>query len=227
MRRNVLVFAVALSGAALATPGVAVGASCTFSPIVCTFTNELEFVNWASLFPGGLRLIDFETLPDGSPAFTGAQITPAFNYTPWGVTFSAPVEIPTITGPAGDRGLRAFDPDSIVREWIQAELVRGTTAVGVDFGGGTTLYAYDATDAEIARVSFSASGSPWFLGIVSEVPIRRVRVDRGANFEEIGKFVFNPIPEPATGVLMALGVMAARQRRRVARATVRSIRRGL
>lgn len=223
MRRHALVFAVALTGA---MPGVAVGASCTFSPIICAFTNEREFVNWASLFPGGLRLIDFERLPDGAPSYSGAQITANFNYTEQGVSFSAPFGPLTIGGTLGSYDLRAFDSDQLVREWIDASILRPTAAVGIHFGGGTTLYAADVTGAEIARVSFSAPGGPWFLGIVSQIPIATARVDRGSNSEAIGTFIFNPTPEPMTGALLALGAMAARQRRRFARATARNPWRG-
>ena len=49
-----------------------------------TYTDVDEFRAAA----GNVQEIDFELLPDGSPSVDGTLITPDFNYTDQGVTFS-------------------------------------------------------------------------------------------------------------------------------------------
>src|SRR5947209_7955913 len=49
-------------------------------------------------FPQNYLRIDFEHLPDGTPSHGGVEITPSFNYTAQGVTFSAPYGNPYVAG---------------------------------------------------------------------------------------------------------------------------------
>ena len=64
---------------------------------VVSFTDYDAFV--AAV--GEVRIIDFDTLPDGSPSYSSAPITPEFNYEDQGVVFSAPIDALFITGNSG------------------------------------------------------------------------------------------------------------------------------
>ena len=54
------------------------------------FINDYEGFAEAA---GDVQTIDFETLPDGSPTMGAEEITPDFNYTAQGVTFSPHLDI--------------------------------------------------------------------------------------------------------------------------------------
>ncbi|HNQ24970.1 MAG TPA: hypothetical protein PKK06_17975 [Phycisphaerae bacterium] len=71
----------------------------------------------------GLQVIDFETLPDGSPSYAGALITPEFNYTDQGATFSSPRPVLGISGSVLGHSLEADSYPYHPRNWITAELV--------------------------------------------------------------------------------------------------------
>lgn len=182
---------------------------------VITFDDDYEGFLAAA---GDVQTIDFETLPDGSTPIYAIEnpITPEFNYTEQGVTFSPFVGRLFVQGtPSTGHSLFADTyPDLDPRNWIIADLVTPAWAVGVFFSGGSYLYAYDAEDRLITSVVGGGSGRDHFLGIVSEVPIASAAVDRMSSISGADSFHFTPIPEPATVLLCALGGMVLFQRRR-------------
>ena len=186
-------------------------AACSpFPPFVCTVTSASDFGSLMHGIP--TQFIDFETLPNGQPSVGGTQITPSFNYTNLGVTFSAPVGTPIIGGPANDHDLRVqvlFPP---TRTWLSADFANPSFGVGIYFDGSTTMTAFDSAGAMIATQSYGASGGPWFIGIYSELPIDYIIVDRGGSTAFINDFIFSPIPEPATLALLALAAAFSRRR---------------
>ncbi len=176
---------------------------------VTTFTDLEAFLAAA----GDVQEIDFETLPDGTPSFTNALITPDFNYTEQGVTFSSPFPVLRIANPhRGLFDLEARYPDSSARNWIIADFVTPAFAVGIVFPGGTTLSAFDADEQLIASISGGGSGAGWFLGMVSDVPITTGIGDRGTSGEIWQSVFFTPVPEPGTLVLFAVGIAALMRR---------------
>ena len=169
---------------------------------VQTFVNDYDGFRQAA---GELRTIDFETLPDGQQSRAGVEITDAFNYDAQGAHFTAFEVTPRITGnPTAGFGLGATRRFFWERTWLIGDLVTPALAVGVFYPGHTQLCAFDAAGGEIGCVRGETSG---FIGIVSETQIDRITVDRGGFAEGIDAFVFSPIPEPATFllVLMAAG----------------------
>jgi len=187
---------------------VLVGLTCLALPAygdVQTFENDYAgFVQAA----GPLSMIDFNTLPDGNPSMGGEEITEAFNYDDQVVHFSAPFPYPVIGG-NGPYDLRVSEND--VDTWIIADAVIPASAIGAFFPGGTTLCAYDDSDALIACVEYGDSGGGLFVGIVSDTPIHSATFSSGNSFEAIESFVFSPVPEPGTmsliggGLVMLLG----------------------
>jgi len=165
---------------------------------------------------GDVQTIGFEILPDGSPTNTGAELTPEFNYTDWGVTFSSPV--PTL-GFQGNTlygyGLVADSYPTERRNWIIADLVTPATAVGVFYTSTTTLSVFDTNDILLASEFHTGPGTR-FLGFVSDIPIVSATVDNGSTAAYINSFHFTPIPEPATLALLGIGgtVVLARRNRR-------------
>jgi hypothetical protein len=178
---------------------------------VTTFTDLEAFLAAA----GDVQEIDFETLPDGTPSVANTLITPEFNYTDQGVTFSSPFPVLRIGNPhRGLFDLEVFHQDSNARNWIIADFVTPAFAVGIVFPGGTTLSAFDADEQLIVSVSGSHSGAGWFLGVVSDVPIASITQDRGSSYDIMQSFLFTPVPEPGTLLLFAVGLGALMRRRR-------------
>lgn len=179
---------------------------------VVTFTDIDAFFEAA----GNVQVIDFSVLPDGSPSYSGALITPEFNYTDWGVEFSsnhpdtAPLQI------VGDAEwlcacpINTSDPN---RNWIIAEFVEPVTAIGILFGGDQALTIYSERTLLASRV-FGGSGFPFFLGLISDEPIISARIDAGDNTSAISSFYFSPVPEPATLLLLGVGAFAVLRRRK-------------
>jgi len=174
-----------------------------------TFLDDYEgFVEAA---PTEVQVIDFETLPDGSPSYAPAAITPVFNYTHLGATF-LPHRDPGLYiygNPVGGFGLNADSYPVGGRNWIVAELVTPGSAVGTYHVSYATLSLFDLNGDLIAAVINGGAG--WhFTGIVSEVPIAYATIDMGTSYAASDEFVFAEIPEPCSGlgllIMSALGV---------------------
>jgi hypothetical protein len=181
---------------------------------VVTFLNDYEGFLAAA---GDVRTIDFETLPDGSPSHVGVPITPDFNYSSQGVTFSSPTGDPFIGGnPVSGFELIADGYPLFERTWIVADLAPAASAVGVFFVGGLELSAYAQNGEIIGSAGFDFGGDPypWFVGIVSDEPILRVVADQRGDSSIILDFAFTPVPDAATGVLILLGSAALVVRKR-------------
>jgi hypothetical protein len=179
---------------------------------VVTFLNDYEGFLAAA---GEVQVIDFNTLPDGSPTQGGELLSPTFNYTDWGATFSAPAGVARISeGPVSGFWLVADNYPESGPMWITADLTTPAYSVGVYFGYFMELRAYDALANLIATASLSETGWPNFLGIVSDEPIYRVIADRHDwYYSAIETFAFTPVPEPATIFLLTLGAVALVRRR--------------
>lgn len=163
---------------------------------------------------GDVQEIDFETLPDGSPSYYEAMITPEFNYAEQGVEFSPKEPLLFITGnPIAGFNLTAGPVGSEgPRNWIVAELVAPAYAVGIIYPGDSYLTLYTPDGTFLDEWVFGGSGSR-FLGIVSDVPIGTAVVDRRDNHATIESFFYTRVPEPTMGVLFAVGSAALLCRR--------------
>ena len=207
MRRGMYVF-VGFVGMAAVVPVQAGGG-------VQTFVEDFEgFVKAAG---PGLLEIDFETLPDGSPSEAGVEITKEFNYDGQGVFFSAPVPILEIAGnPVNGYSLDAFSEGQIDPTWIDAFLLTPASAVGVFFSGSTIFSAFDTDGDLIVTDQFFGAGTDHFIGFVSDVPIGFTMNNSDPGLEVIQSYVFVPVPEPGTAVLLALasGALCCRRRLR-------------
>jgi len=181
-------------------------------PIVCT-TNDPQFF-YGLMFGQPINIITFETLPNGQPSVSGTQITPSFNYTSWGVTFTAPLGTPTIGGfGPGNHDLFVSASNPLAHTWLRADLAHPSSGVGIYFYGPNQLSAYDSRGSLIASDFLNVSGGPWFIGIVSEIPISYVTADRGGSTAAISDFIFSPIPEPATILVLSIGTALGMRRR--------------
>jgi len=179
---------------------------------VVTFENDYDgFVEAA----GPLSVIDFETLPDGSPSMSGVELTDDFNYDTQGIHFDAPLSNPYIAGNA-ETGFGLVTTENVEDTWIIGDFITPGQAIGGFFPGSTELCAFDAKDQELACVSAStAPGIPGFVGIVSDVPIHGFTFGSGTSTEGIHSVEFSPIPEP--GALVLIGSSAFLLLRRGAR----------
>jgi hypothetical protein len=176
---------------------------------VSTFVNDYPGFLAAA---GDVHVIDFETLPDGSPSHVGVEITPDFNYTSQGVTFSSPTGHPFISGnPVSGFGLLADGyPDT--RTWVTATLAPPASAIGSFGPGFEFLSVYDGAGKLLAEGVVPDEGGDWFVGFVSEVPIASVVADLGETHAGIQTFTFAPVPDPGTLLLLLAGVVAAVRR---------------
>ena len=164
---------------------------------------------------GDLIEIDFDTLPDGSPGFLFAEITPEFNYTAQGIIFASPEPSLVLLGGPTDFGLCACPEntsDPLLR-WIEAELVDSAWAVGATFPGHSTLSFFNDENVLIAEEVFFGGGTN-FVGIVSDEPIALAVVDKGGNMSIVSNFFFTPIPEPGTLILFGFGALVCLRRRK-------------
>jgi len=177
---------------------------------VLTFENDYAgFVEAA----GPLSEIDFETMPDGQPTEVTVELTEDFNYDDEGVHFSAPYPYPFFAGNPWT-GLQLWVEQNGQDTWIIADLVAPATAVGAFFPGSTELCVFDSAGTEIACEFFSDPGEGNFIGMVSDVPIHSATFASGADIEAIDGFVFSPVPEPGTLVLLASGLALTVRRKR-------------
>lgn len=170
---------------------------------VVAFTDIDEFRAVA----GPLVEIDFAVLPDGSPPRGSGEveITPDFNYTDRGVTFSSPQPILKLLFNPDARTLLAGSPSEI-RNWIEAEFDPLVIAVGVATIDTLSVYSVDG-------VLLAESPSAGFVGFASESPIHLAVVDTGSNGAAITSILFEPVPEPVTIILLGAGAFAVVRRR--------------
>jgi len=168
-----------------------------------TFIDDYEgFVEAA---PTEVRSIDFETLPDGSPSYAGAVITPDFNYTHLGATFLPHYDPGMYIYGNSVSGFR-LSADSYPngdRTWIIAEPVEPASAVGTYFVSSCILSAYDAYGGLIAELPYGGGGTH-FIGIVSDTPIAYATIDRGTYYASSDEFLFADIPEPSSGAFLVI-----------------------
>lgn len=174
-----------------------------------TFTDIEAFLAAA----GNVQLIDFNTLPDGRPSFHRAEITPDFNYTDQGVTFSpraGTLFLRTAGGFDLVAGIGSEPPNMII-----ADLVVPASAVGVILPASTILQALDTDGNLIEMVAGGGSDLGFFVGIISDVPIAQVIGDGDTSLQAFQELYFTPIPEPATVFLVVLGAAGILMKRRV------------
>lgn len=156
---------------------------------------------------GDVHEIDFETLPDGSPSYLGAFITPEFNYTDQGVEFFSFASDLFIKGNPGGFRLYAgpLKTSTGPHTWLIADPLEPALAVGFNLPGDSFLRVYSADGTLLLESPIGVSGVNFF-GVASFAdPIARMELDRGDFFETITDFVFVPVPEPGTAFLLALG----------------------
>lgn len=167
-----------------------------------------DYPGWAAA-AGDVHTIDFETLPDGSPSVASTPITLDFNYTDQGVTFTAPVAPPFISGnPTSTFGLRVDASPESYPNWITADLVSPAKAVGVWFPSATILEIYDGNDNLTDSRIATKGASLGFVGAISDIPVASSVSTRNSTHVTISSYHFAPIPEPATLILMGCAVMA-------------------
>jgi len=168
------------------------------------FTNFFDFREAV----GDLQVNDFETLPDGRASVAFTPITPKFNYTGEGVTFSSPFpELYIGPTPGGGFSLDAQHANTTQRNWIVANFVVPVTAIGIEFPGNTTLSVLDVEGALIATATHPTGGFFPFIGILSDRPISAAIQDRGSSGEIMNEILFAPIPEPTTLLLAGLALV--------------------
>lgn len=178
---------------------------------IVTYTDYNAFLAAA----GDVHVIDFETLPDGSPSVVFAEITPEFNYTDQGVDFFSHEPMLSIGGNnmSGFNLIAAQRESGGPRNWIIAELLEPATAIGVLFPGSTTIEILNVSGSFLGDWVWGGSGQ-FFFGVISDDPIGTVIIDRGIEVEVIESFYFSPIPEPATIILLTVGAVVVVRRRK-------------
>lgn len=181
-----------------------------------TFINDYDGFLAAA---GSVQTLDFETLPDGTPTVGGTLITPEFNYTAEGVTFSSPIPRLVMAGnPDLGFGLRAMAFSGDLHTWIDAAFVVPVSAAGVFFPGNTEFTLFENAGGLLGMFDAPSGGIPYsFFGVISDVPIARLIGDRGTSGESWEAMVFQPIPEPGPLTLVSLGTASTLAMRRLAR----------
>jgi hypothetical protein len=172
-----------------------------------------DFDGWSSA-TGAISTIDFETLPDGSPSDSSVEINSLLNYTNQGATFSSPFDDLIIAGNT-TTGFSLISLDGGTLEnptHIRADLVAPALSVGFFFGGNAIFEAFDEEGGILASEFFGSSGSGFFLGIASDIPIGHVIMDR-STISGIESFHFAAVPEPGTVGLLAVGGLGLFRRR--------------
>jgi hypothetical protein len=157
----------------------------------------------AEVGTGVVHEIDFGILPDGTPAPTGGasvQITPDFNYTVHGVTFSSHQPELIVLGHASGGGTLLANSESGIRNWIEVTFSPQVFAVAIT-AGPPIFTIFDGKGRVLAESVFESE----FVGFVSEVPVGIARVDQNSNSASMSRMLFQPIPEPATILMIVLG----------------------
>lgn len=176
---------------------------------IVVFDNIDEFRAAA----GPLVEIDFSVLPDGTPTPSSGQfpLTPDFNYSDWGVTFSSPRADLHVLGHPDGSSLVAISKSSL-RNWIDVGLSPDVFAVAFKDASvfGPYLSIYDGDDMLLSEVR-AMNG---FIGIVSDVPIHLARIDDHSNVAAIGTLLFHPVPEPNTLALLIIGALGFAKRKK-------------
>lgn len=189
----------------------------------CDLT-QVSYCTWAGNDSGFFNLgedgsvINFQTLPDGTPSFGGAAITPAFNYVLQGALFSPAFPNLFISGNSQfGYALTAYTSNPGANNLITAQLTNPERGVGVWVGNQKSLFAYDSEGTLITSVSHFAPGEVFFLGVKSIIPIARVVVSSGSNSNTIDNFtmIHIPVPEPASAVQLLLAAPVLIRRRRL------------
>lgn len=201
--------------AVIAITGHAQGSPCDLTQVpYCTWVGTTD-----GFFSVGdsVSVINFQTLPNGSPSFGGAAITPAFNYVLQGALFSPALPSLFISG-NNQLGyvLTAHNSNLLAHNSIIAQLTNPARGVGVYLRDDTALLAYDAQGNLITSVSHNVSNTVGFVGIKSNVPIARVVIDNGHNSVDLDNFTMIHVPEPASAalVLLAAPILFRRAHRR-------------
>lgn len=190
---------------------VSTGASSVRGGVV-TYTDRDAYL---SAFPD-FQLIDFETLPDGSPSMFGTEITPEFNYSLQGVDFFAEVGNPFIAGNESS-GFRLsagpLDSSTGPPNWLIIEFAEPVRSLGFTFPGSTTLTLFNPTGDFLGTWVWGGSGE-FFLGASAVTDsIGSVIINRGRDEQSIKDFYWHPIPEPTSLLLLASGgLLLARKR---------------
>ncbi|MBU0718488.1 MAG: PEP-CTERM sorting domain-containing protein [Planctomycetes bacterium] len=178
---------------------------------VLTFLNDYEGFLEAA---GDVQTIDFETLPDGSPSYAGADITPDFNYTSQGVAFSSPFPTLEIRGnETFGYGLAADCYPFCDHTWIVGDLVIPAFAVGTFIPSAGTLSIFDAKGELLASENYGAVDDV-FIGFLSRTPIESATVEKTGDHAFADSFHFSPVPEPGAVSLFGLGLVVLFGRRR-------------
>ncbi|MGB2985565.1 MAG: PEP-CTERM sorting domain-containing protein [Phycisphaerae bacterium] len=174
---------------------------------VTTFTDLDEFRAAA----GSLVEIDFSLSPDGSPSPLDApiQITPEFNYTDFGVTFSSHEPELRLIGHSEGGGTLFAISESGTRNWIEAQFDPLVYAVAITTGGAV-FSIYGAQGERLAESVFESR----FVGFTSDVPIDLAVIDGNSNGVNITGMLFRPVPEPVTLLLLGAGALVVARRRK-------------
>lgn len=204
---------------------IAVFASCKIAnssfASSCDLT-QVQFCSWAGesngfFSPGEAgTVIGFETLPDGTPSFGGANITPAFNYVLQGAFFSSPFPSLKVVGNMQiGFALEAHTSNPLAHNSIMAQLTNLERGVGVWVIGHTSLFVYDAQGVLITSVFHNDSSHRFFLGVKSNIPIASAVIDDGTNSIAIDDFtmIHVPVPEPSSASLLLLAAPILLRRR--------------
>lgn len=163
-----------------------------------------------------IRIIDFATLPDGSPSVPGTPITPEFNYTDQGVMFGSFIPGLMIVGdPGGPYGIANNSPSNLFNH-LTAVFTPPVFAVAVTYG--LSLSVFDSSPERVLLATASGMGETHedlFVGFVSDVPIGLAVGGGGEHGGEAWlDMYYSPVPEPATLVLFAFGAAAILWRKR-------------